>query len=226
MITDERTAAFIYSMEPEKSEVLMGIEKEAVEGAVPIVKRPTQSLLRFLVNSFQPEHILEVGCAVGFSAILMNECQDVEGHITTIEKVPERIQWAKKNFARAGREKAISLLEGDAAWILADLAKKEKDRYDFIFMDAAKGQYMKFLPDVLTVLKPGGTLVSDNVLKDGEILESRFAVTRRDRTIHLRMREYLYTLTHSECLDTVILPLGDGVAVSHKKREKAIDRCQ
>ena len=115
-------------------------------------------------------------------------------------------------FTRAGKQDAITLLEGDAADILKELTGP----YDFIFMDAAKGQYIHFLPEILRLLAPEGLLVSDNVLQDGDIIESRFAVERRNRTIHSRMREYLFELTHNEALRTVVLPVGDGVTVSVK----------
>ena len=139
-----------------------------------------------------------------------------DGRITTIEKYEKRIPIAKQNFKTAGREDKITLLEGDAAEILAELSQP----FDFIFMDAAKGQYMHFLPDVLRLLAPGGLLVSDNVLQEGNIIESRYAVCRRDRTIHARMREYLYTLTHHDELETVVLPVGDGATLSVKLPEK------
>ena len=132
--------------------------------------------------------------------------------ITTIEKYEKRIPIALENFKRAGKEKDITLLAGDAAEILQSLT----GTYDFIFMDAAKGQYINFLPDILRLLRKGGLLLSDNVLQDGDVMESRFAVARRDRTIHSRMREYLYELTHNEQLRTDILPIGDGVTVSIK----------
>ena len=161
----------------------------------------------------KPTSILEVGCAIGFSALLMSEYGPKDCHITTIEKYEKRIPVARENFRRAGKEEQITLLEGDAAEILGELAGP----YDMIFMDAAKGQYIHFLPDVMRLLSPGGILLSDNVLQDGDILESRFAVTRRNRTIHSRMREYLYALKHHPELETVILPVADGVTVSVKK---------
>lgn len=170
--------------------------------------------MRFLLAVHRPLSVLEVGCAVGFSALLMSEYAPAGCKITTIEKVERRIAAAKENFRRAGREDAITLLEGDAADILRELAGP----YDMIFMDAAKGQYPNFLPDVLRLLAPGGLLVSDNILQNGDILESRFAVERRDRTIHGRMREYIFELTHHEALTTTILPVGDGVTVSVKNR--------
>lgn len=212
MITDERMSAFIDSLDKGNSPLLNEIEREARETNVPIIRTQTQSLLRFLLSVHRPQSILEVGCAIGFSALLMSEYAPQGCRITTIEKYEKRIPVAKANFARAGRD--IELLEGDAADILKELS----GGYDMIFMDAAKGQYIHFLPDVLRLLNPGGLLVSDNVLQDGDIIESRFAVTRRNRTIHSRMREYLYELTHSAELETVVLPVGDGVTISVKRR--------
>lgn len=212
MITDERMSAFIDSLDKGNSPLLNEIEREARETNVPIIRTQTQSLLRFLLAMHRPQSILEVGCAIGFSALLMSEYAPQGCRITTIEKYEKRIPIAKANFARAGRD--IELLEGDATDILKELS----GGYDMIFMDAAKGQYIHFLPDVLRLLNPGGILVSDNVLQDGDIIESRFAVTRRNRTIHSRMREYLYELTHSAELETVVLPVGDGVTISVKRR--------
>ena len=162
----------------------------------------------------RPERILEVGTAVGFSAIFMNEYNPVSCRIVTIENYEKRIPIARENFRRAGKESEIQLLCGDALELLPTLTES----FDFIFMDAAKGQYLRFLPEVLRLLSPGGTLVSDNVLQEGEILESRFAVTRRNRTIHKRMREYLYALTHDPRLTTAVFPVGDGVTVSEKRK--------
>ncbi len=202
--------AFINSFDKGNTPFLNQIEKEARAEAVPIVRTQTQNLLRFLMAAHKPRNILEVGTAVGFSALLMSEYAPEGCRITTIEKYEKRIPVARENFRRAGKEDAITLLEGDAAEILRTL----DDTYDFIFMDAAKGQYLHFLPDAVRLLGEGGLLVSDNVLQDGDVLESRFAVTRRNRTIHARMRDYLYELTHHELLETVILPVGDGVSLS------------
>ena len=133
--------------------------------------------------------------------------------ITTIENYEKRIPIARSNFARAGKEDVITLIEGDAAEVL----EKLEGTYDFIFMDAAKGQYIHYLPHVLRLLPEGGCLVSDNVMQDGDVIQSRFAVERRNRTIHARMREYLYELKHNPLLETAILPLGDGAAISVKR---------
>ena len=189
------------------------LEKYARETNVPIVRPQMQSLLKFLLTWGRPMKILEVGTAIGFSALLMSEYAPQGCHITTIEKYEKRIPLAKENFKKAGKEDRITLLEGDAVEILADM----QETFDFIFMDAAKGQYIHFLPDILRLLEPGGLLVSDNILQDGDIVESKYAVTRRNRTIHNRMREYLYALTHHEELETVILPVADGVTLSTKK---------
>lgn len=210
MIDKERLNVFLTSFDRGNTPLLDQIEQEALQGGEPIIRRQTQGLLRFLLALHRPMSILEVGCAVGFSALLMSEYAPAGCRITTIEKVERRIAAAKANFKRAGRETAVTLLEGEAADLLKELAGP----YDMIFMDAAKGQYLYFLPDVLRLLAPGGLLVSDNVLQDGDILESRFAVERRDRTIHGRMREYLFALTHNEALTTTILPVGDGVTLS------------
>ena len=143
----------------------------------------------------------------------MLEYGDKEACITTIEKYEKRIPIARENFKKAGKESQICLLEGDGEEILKGLTGE----FDFIFMDAAKGQYIRFLDGALRLLKTGGLLISDNVLQGGDMIQSRFAVTRRNRTIHSRMREYLYELTHNEMLQTTILPIGDGVALCVKR---------
>lgn len=213
MIVEERMTAYIRSLESENSEILETIEHEALETFVPIIRKETQSFLKVMLRMRRPVRILEVGAAVGFSAILMSEYAPAGAEITTIENYEKRIPIARDNFRRAGKEGQITLIEGDAMEVLKTL----DGPYDFVFMDAAKGQYIAYLPEVLRILEKDGVLVSDNVLQDGDIIESRFAVERRDRTIHSRMREYLYTLKHHPQLESCIIPLGDGVAVSVKK---------
>lgn len=214
MVVEERLVSYINSLDRGNTELLNTIEKEALADFVPIIRREMQSFLKMLLALTKPTAILEVGTAVGFSSLLLATYNPVACHITTIENYEKRIPIARKNFERAGMQDCITLLEGDAA----DVMKTLSDPYDFIFMDAAKGQYIHFLPEVMRLLKPGAVLVTDNVLQDGDILESRFAVTRRNRTIHKRMREYLYELTHNDQLTTSILPIGDGVAVSVKEK--------
>ena len=213
MIVNERFVGYINSLERGNPEYLDELEQYALKTNVPIIRKEMQSFLKTLIVMNKPEQILEVGTAIGFSALLMSEFMPQGSHITTIEKYEKRIPIARENFARYGKDECITLLEGDAS----ELLRQMDGGYDFIFMDAAKGQYIHFLPDVLRLLKKGGVLLSDNVLQDGDIIESKYAITRRNRTIHTRMREYLYTLKNHEQLETAILPLGDGVALSVKK---------
>ena len=213
MIVDERLVTYINSLDTGNTAMLDQIEREATADYVPIIRKEMQSFLKFLLAMKKPARILDVGTAVGFSAILMAEYDPVPCQITTIENYEKRIPIARENFKRAGKEAQIALLEGDAAEVLKTL----EGPYDFIFMDAAKGQYIHFLPEILRILEKDGVLVSDNVLQDGDVIESRFAVTRRNRTIHKRMREYLYTLTHSEELVTAVLPVGDGITLSTRR---------
>ena len=213
MIVEERLVTYLNSLDIGNPLFLMELEEEAHKNFVPVIRAETQNLLKLLLAMNRPKRILEVGTAVGFSALLMEYYNPTACKITTIENYAKRIPIARENFMRAGKENVIELLEGDAAEVMKELTEP----YDFIFMDAAKGQYIHFLPEVLRLLAPGGVLVSDNVLQDGDIIESRFAVTRRNRTIHKRMREYLYELTHMETLTTSVLPIGDGVTVSVRR---------
>ena len=212
MITEERLSDFINSFDMGNTPFLNELERIAIETGIPIIRPQMQSFLKLLLAIKQPKQILEVGTAIGFSALLMSEYGPKDCRITTIENYEKRIPIARENFRRAGREKQISLLEGDASVLLEEFTGE----YDFIFMDAAKGQYIHFLPHILKLMPLRGLLISDNVLQDGDVPESRYAVKRRDRTIHGRMREYLYELKHNEQLQTDILPLGDGVTVSVK----------
>lgn len=213
MIVNERIVAYINSLDCGNSDIVNTIEKEAIETGVPIIRKEMGNLLKVLLSLKQPLRILEVGTAVGYSSILMSENMPENCHITTIENYEKRIPIARNNFKRAGKEDKITLIEGDATLVLKEL----EGSYDFIFMDAAKGQYINFLDDILRLLSPGGLLISDNILQEGEIVESHFTVARRDKTIHTRMREYVYTLTHHKDLITSIVPIGDGITLSVKR---------
>ena len=215
MIVDERMTAYINSLDMGNTPLLNEIEKEAKRDFVPIIRREMQSFLKVLLSLKEPKRILEVGTAVGFSTLLFCEYGPEGVHVDTIEKYEKRIPIAREDFRRAGREADITLYEGDAAEILKELSGP----YDFIFMDVAKGKYIHFLPQVQRLFVPGGVLVSDNVLQEGDLIESHYAVERRNRTIHKRMREYLYELKHSSAFLTSILPLGDGVTVSVRKED-------
>lgn len=213
MIVEPRIVAYINSLDTGNSDVCNLIEKEALQDDVPIIRKEMGSLLKVLLALKSPANILEVGTAVGYSSILMSENMPEGCRITTIENYDKRIPVAKENFRRAGKEDVITLIEGDAT----DVLKSLDGEYDFIFMDAAKGQYINFLPDILRLMPKGGLLISDNVLQEGEIVQSKYGVTRRNRTIHSRMREYMYMLTHSKELITSVVPIGDGITLSIKK---------
>lgn len=212
-IVNERVVSFINSFASEDRDILQIIEKEAIDTMVPIIRKEMASFLKTFLPVINPMNILEVGTAIGYSAILMSDNVSPDCKITTIENYDKRIPIAKNNFRRAGKSHQITLLEGDATEILKTL----DGEYDFIFMDAAKAQYINILPDILRLLKKGGVLITDNVLQEGEIVEPRFGIVRRNRTIYDRMREYLYAVTHSEELVSSVLPIGDGITLSYKK---------
>lgn len=212
MITDERFVTYIHSLEKPNSEVLTEIEQAAHKDLVPIIRKEMESFLRVILTIKHPKEILELGTAIGYSAILMSECCDAK--ITTIENYEKRIPIARENIKKAGKSEQIELLEGDAMEVMKTLPK---EKYDFIFMDAAKAQYINYLPEVMRLLNPGGVLITDNVLQDGDLIQSKFVVRRRDRTIHKRMREFLETVKHDERLETSIVPIGDGIVMAVKK---------
>lgn len=215
MIVDNRITEYLHSLETSRGELLDTIEKKAIEDGVPIIRSETAALLRSLTAALRPENILEIGTAVGYSALQMCQVMPANCHITTVEKYEKRIPEAKENFRKAGEESRITFLEGDADMWLKELKGKQ---FDLVFMDAAKGQYLNWLPLLLDLMPVGAVLISDNVLQDGDVVQSRFAVQRRNRTIHSRMREYLYELKHMEEFETAVIPIGDGVTISTRIR--------
>lgn len=213
MIVEERLLTYINSLGTGNTDFLNRLEKEALDTFVPIIRKDMQQFLKLMVQIKRPKRILEVGTAIGFSTILMAEYNPIPCEIVTIENYEKRIPIAKENFQKAGISDHVTLLEGDASELLPTITEP----FDFIFMDAAKGQYIVWLEELLRLLKPQGILISDNVLQDGDIIQSKYAVTRRNRTIHKRMRDYLYQVTHHEALETCVMPVGDGITVSVKK---------
>lgn len=212
LIVDERMLTFINSMDVGHTPFLEELEQEAKEAFVPIIRREMQSFLKVFLKIQKPERILEVGTAIGFSALFMAEYAPSNCKMTTIENYEKRIPVARRHFEEAGRQEQITLLQGDAR----DVLKTLEGTYDLIFMDAAKGQYIHYLPELMRLMHPGSVLISDNVLQDGDIIESHYIVERRNRTIYKRMREYLYMLKHHKELETAIVPLGDGITISVK----------
>ncbi|MDO4616545.1 MAG: O-methyltransferase [Lachnospiraceae bacterium] len=219
MIVDERMTTYINSLDRGHTPFLEKLYQEARDTDVPIIRREMQSFLKVFLKIHRPVSILEVGAAIGFSSIFMAEYGTDDAQITTIENYDKRIPIARENIRKAGFEKKIRLIEGDAQ----DVLKNLEGTYDLIFMDAAKGQYIHFLPDILRLMHPGSVLISDNVLQDGDLIESHFLIERRNRTIYKRMREYLYELKHHPLLETSIVPLGDGITISVKRDPMEIE---
>ena len=204
---------YINSLDRGNTPFLEELEQTALRDRVPVIRREMQSFIKTFLAMNQPGRILEVGTAIGFSTLLMCEYGREDLQIVTIENYDKRIPIARENFRRAGREDQITLLEGDAG----ELLKTLEGPFDMIFMDAAKGQYIHWLPDIRRLMAKGSVQISDNVLQEGDIIESHYLVERRKRTIYKRMREYLYELKHDPSFVTSILPLGDGVTVSVKQ---------
>ena len=215
MITNLKVLEYLDIISPVNSETVEGIRSVAKENYIPIIKRDTENLLKFVLKMQNPKSILEIGCAVGYSAIVMLENSGAD--IVTVEKMPERVEEAKKNIKYANLEDRAEIIEGDAGEILERLVNENK-KFDFIFMDAAKAQYITWLPTVKALLKDKGIIFSDNCLQEGDLLESSFAIRKRDKTIHKRMRDYIYLLLHDEDLESWIFSIGDGVLLSRSRR--------
>ena len=215
-----RIGVFAESLHAEETPELRELERKALGDGIPIIRPHTRGLIQCILEMKAPRRILEIGTATGYSALVMYTYAPPGCSILTIEKDPDRAAEARRSFDRFGADRIelgadrIELVEADAAQVLPELTGP----YDLIFLDAAKGQYIRFLPELIRLLPPGGVLLTDNVLKEGEILESKFAVTRRDRTIHKRMREYLSAISRDERLRTVLLETGDGAAISVRRR--------
>ena len=208
----ERISSFIQSYITDEKGQLAGIYDDAVQRGVPVIRKETKELLKTQLLALRPRKILEIGTAVGYSALVMLDClKDENVAITTLEIDEDRIREALHNIRQAQKEKQIKVIQGDAMETLKTL---EDSVYDFVFVDAAKAQYINYYPEIMRVVKKGGMIISDNLLQEGEILESHFSVDKRNRTIHDRMREYIYTITHDERLVTSVLSVGDGVAIS------------
>ena len=213
--TDNAINLYLRTVQPMYDGVLGEIQKEALAADVPIVPPETARLLSVLLTMQKPKHILEIGTAVGFSAGLMCRYLPEDGTVTTIDRFEVMLKDARKNIKRMGLEEKIQILEGDAADILPTL----HGPYDVIFLDAAKGQYGNFLPHCLRMLPVGGLLIVDDVLQGGTIAQTRFSVPRRQRTIHKRLRNFLWDITHHDALETAIIPIGDGMALCYKNKE-------
>lgn len=214
-VTEDFLHDYLRTIQPPYDGTLGEIQKEAWSQKVPIIPHETARLLSVLLSMKHPKRVLEIGTAVGFSAGLICRHLAPGGTVDTIDRFEVMLKDARVNIARMGLEDTIHILEGDAADILPALTEP----YDVIFMDAAKGQYSQFLPHCIRLLPVGGLLIADDVLQGGDIARSRYSVPRRQRTIHKRMRNFLWDISHSSLLESTIIPIGDGLAVCLKVKE-------
>ena len=208
----------IREQEGQKTEAdhLVEIEAYARENNVPVIGRGTGDIIRYYLRSVAPENVLEIGTAIGYSALFMREYLSVNAHITTIEKIESRYTLAENNFKKYDKDNKITLIKEDAGDAIEKL-RDNGNKYGVIFLDAAKGQYPAYLPVLVDLLETGGVIITDNIFHNGAVINSRYAVTQRDRTIHDRLREYMKDISENEGLNTLILPVEDGVAICQKK---------
>ena len=211
-----RIRDFIISYTRDDEGSLKEIYEKAIQNEVPIIRRETRDFLHVLLQIVKPQRVLEVGTAVGYSTLVMADVLNEvwsrnDWYIDTCELDESRIKEALANFGNSLYEERITLLQGDAASTLKGITDKT---YDFIFIDAAKAQYMTYLEESIRLSHKGTVIVTDNILAEGDVLESHFLVEKRDRTIHDRMREYLHFIKNDPRLDTSILSVGDGLAMS------------
>ena len=214
-VTEDYLSEYLRLIQPKYDGVLGEIQKEAEEKNVPIIPHEVARFLSTILSIKRPKKVLEIGTAVGFSAGLISCYLEESGHITTIDRYDIMLKDAVENIKRMGLEDIIKIIKDDAANVLPELTGP----YDVIFLDAAKGQYIQFLPHILRLLPVGGILIADDVLQSGDIAKSRYVVPRRQRTIHKRMRNFLWDVSHLDCLESSIIPIGDGVVLCHKIKE-------
>lgn len=215
-VDDERVSNFIFSISKEEDKEILELKETAIKMQVPIIRDETKAFIKYTMHLLKPKKILELGTAIAYSTLVIyKETKDYIEKLVTVENYPIRIKEAKKNISKYFDKNKIKLVEQDIDDFLRNNENDEK--YDFIFLDAAKGQYIVWLPYIKQLMKKNSVLIADNIFKDGEILESRFLIDKRDRTIHKRMREFLYTIMHDEDFNTQIFNLGDGLSVSIKK---------
>ena len=194
---------------------LAELEAYAHERGIPIIPHETAVFLNMIVGLLQPQNILEIGTAIGFSGSLMAQHLNENGHLTTIDRFDIMIERAKANFDRMGLADKVTLLEGDAADILPTLDQT----CDFIFMDSAKAKYYEFLPYCMRQLKVGGVLMIDDVFQGGTILEDEKDIPKRVRKIHRRLNQLMETVLDHPALETSLIPLGDGLLMIKKQAE-------
>ena len=192
---------------------LKELENFARKENIPIIPHETVAYFRFLMETIQPKNILEIGTAIGFSALLMAE-HSPKSKITTIDRNPEMIGFAKENFAKFDSRNQITLLEGDAVDVLSTLTES----YDFVFMDSAKSKYIVFLPEILKHLEVGGVVVLDDIFQGGDIAKDIMEVRRGQRTIYRGLQRLFDATLDNPSLTASLVPLGDGILMLRKNQ--------
>lgn len=205
-----RVSDFIGDFLPSEEGLLREMREYAEADGIPIIRRETAAFLRSIVVMIRPHRILELGTAIGYSSIMMASIGEDIRVIDTIEDWEPRIPLAAKNIEKSGYADKIRLIQGDAIEVMRGM----DEPYDMVFIDAAKGQYPDYLAEAMRLTCEGSVIIADNILQDGEIMESKYLVERRDRTIHKRMREFLDAVTSDDRLATSIIPIGDGITLS------------
>lgn len=213
-LIDNNLDDYINSLLPKVEGELGKLQQKSYEEGLPIIPNDVVRLISVLLSIKKPKKILEIGCAVGFSSSFMSGFLEEGGTVTTIERYPVMIEKAKANIKSLGLENKINLIEGDANEVLKNL----DEQFDVIFMDAGKGQYINILPDVYRLLKIGGIIIADDILQNGDVAKQKEEIVKRQRTIHYRLNNFLWEITHNKGLDTSILTIGDGVAICYKTK--------
>ncbi len=211
-ITFPEIDLFLRSTIKREEGILKELEEYAALNHIPIVQPETAALLKVFVSLSKPKRVLEAGTAIGYSSIVIAKEMGESGIIDTIEIDDDMAEAARKNIERIGLSNQIRVLLGDALEVMECL----NSSYDFIFLDAAKGQYNEYFNHAMRLLKQGGLLVSDNVLYKGLVAQNQ-KVIHKHRTIAVKLKEYLKQICNDERLQTTIIPIGDGLAVSIKK---------
>ncbi|MCL2169690.1 MAG: O-methyltransferase [Defluviitaleaceae bacterium] len=215
----EDLAEFLGKFDKDVLGALGDLQRRSYSEGLPIISRDVVNFLSLMLSVKPPHNVLEIGCAVGFSASLFAEHLAKNGRVTTIDRYELMTSRAKKNFEMLGITDKIRLIEEDAATALPRLMENGES-FDFIFMDCSKGQYVRFFPYVVQLLEDGGIFCTDDIFQGGSLVKDLQEIPRRDRTIHRNMHEFLQMVMAEDALRTVILPIGDGLLVSHKKKVK------
>ena len=214
-VVKEEIVSFMRERQAPVTDALKELEEFARRENIPIIPHETVAFFRLFLQTMKPKSILEIGTAIGFSALLMAE-QVPDAKIMTIDRNEEMIGFAKENFARFDQRNQITLLEGDAV----DLLEHIEQRFDLIFMDSAKSKYIVFLPEVLKRLEVGGVVILDDIFQGGDVARDIMEVRRGQRTIYRGLQRLFDATLDHPGLTASLIPLGDGILMIRKNEEE------